>query len=130
MVTLISRTVVLATALFYAGTNCMLQNADQIIGQWKGEHNGKSLRIEIYRNNHNSYTGRLLPEKGDADKSATIILSALQYHDTKGQYLGTMTPPEAGITLSAVATMVQQDLLQITAKKLLMSKTILLKRIN
>jgi len=94
-----------------------------ITGLWKDD--GKeNIKIEIYYAKDGAYYGR------DADNKQKVVLKKLVYDADKKQYKGTMHPPDANIELNATLTQISPDKIKITVRKLLLTKTMYISRIQ
>ncbi|SDG73408.1 DUF2147 domain-containing protein [Chitinophaga filiformis] len=118
------------SACFFAGTPAFCQIKVNITGNWKIEAKDKPAEIEIYPAKDDAYYGKIINDNNVPSKNGTIVLKALKYDKADQAFKGTMRPPDADVDLNVTVSPVDKDRLKMTARKLLVSKTIYLTRIK
>jgi uncharacterized protein (DUF2147 family) len=106
------------------------QNAHAILGKWKNLDEGKAMQLEIYLAQDDKYYGKIINDNNQPSKNGTIALKALQYDAAMGSYKGTMQPPDSKMEINITATLLGNNKLKMVGKKLFMSKTFYLQRIQ
>lgn len=109
--------------LLIALANDAIAQGKSITGLWKDEDK-QGVKIQIYHANDGAYYGKAV------DSSGKIVLKKLIYNSLKKQYKGTMHPPNANIELNATLTQISADRIKITVRKLLLTKTMYISRIQ
>ncbi|SHM95431.1 DUF2147 domain-containing protein [Chitinophaga sp. CF418] len=118
------------TACFFAGTPAFCQIRVNLTGNWKIEVKDKPVEIEIYPAKDDTYYGKVINDNNTPSKNGTIVLKALKYNKADQVFKGIMRPADADIDLNVTVYPVDKDRLKMTAKKLLVSKTVYLTRIK
>lgn len=94
-----------------------------ILGLWKGEDK-QEIKIQIYYAKDGAYYGKT------SDGKEKIVLKRMIYDTLKKHYKGTMHPPDANIELNATLIQIGPNKLKITVRKLLLTKTMYISRIQ
>jgi uncharacterized cupredoxin-like copper-binding protein len=116
---------------FFMGSQVLYaQNAHDILGKWKNLDEGKAMQMEIYLAQDGKYYGKIINDNNQPSKNGTIALKALQYDAPTASYKGTMQPPDSKMEIQITATLVGNNKLKMVGKKLFMSKTFYLQRIQ
>lgn len=128
-------TTLLQTLFFFISMTPMqentgIQNNTDITGKWITEEKDKTAQIEIYLSKDGKYYGKVINNIKNPANNGRIMLKELVYNEKTKTYTGTMLPPDAGIELNVTITLESKDRLKIVARKLVMRKTMYLKRIS
>jgi hypothetical protein len=92
------------------------QPTKEIVGSWNSEDQNLKTLI-IYKGTNNLYYG-----KNEAGK---IILKDLKYDEKSESFIGSMTPPDAKIELTATVTLLENGNLKVEASKFIMKTTMI-----
>jgi uncharacterized protein (DUF2147 family) len=116
---------------FFMGSQVLYaQNAHAILGKWKNLDEGKAMQLEIYLAQDGKYYGKVINDNDQPSKNGTIALKALQYDAAMGSYKGTMSPPDANMDIHVTLSLQNVNKLKMVGKKLFISKTFYLQRIQ
>ncbi len=116
---------------FFMGSQVLYaQNVHAILGKWKNLDEGKAMQLEIYLGQDGYYYGKIINDNNQPSKNGTIALKTLQYDAAMGSYKGAMQPPDSKMEINITATLLGNNKLKMVGKKLFMSKTFYLQRIQ
>jgi hypothetical protein len=121
--------IILTTAALLCMLALRAQTASTIIGQWKDEKE-PDRQMEFYLEKDGLYYAKTINSKKKELVNGQVLVKKLKYDEASKTFKGTMSPPDANLELNATVTIVSNDKLKIVAKKLVMSKTIHLVRLN
>jgi hypothetical protein len=99
-----------------------------IVGLWQSDDNKQIALMEIIKGADSSFYGKPVGDSGQADGGAA--LRQLRYNSATKKYTGKMSPPGTSITMDVTIVLEGKDVLRLTAKKMLLTKKILLRRIK
>lgn len=128
MVLQYAKTLIIFILLQFFAALAPAQTAASIIGKWKGEDKPNN-HIAISLHPDGMYYGILVYEEGKTTNLGKKILNHLKYDAEKNIFKGTMSPPDANITLNITLSIVDNKKLKLTAKKLFLTKTLYFLRI-
>lgn len=117
-------------ALLFVSTSIFCQTAGSITGNWKSEIKDKPLAMEIYMAADNAYYGKVINDSSSPSQNGRITLKKLEYDIPSQTFKGTMRPPDADIELAVTVAIIDKDRLKLTAKKMLITRTVYLTRIK
>jgi uncharacterized protein (DUF2147 family) len=106
------------------------QTGNTIVGKWKAEEDDKALQMEIYLAKDGRYYGKVINDNGQDSKNGKLVLKELKYNEQGKTYKGYMKVPDGNMELNVTLTLMSNDRLRMTGKKLIMSKTFYLLRIK
>jgi hypothetical protein len=113
-----------------APTMSVTTDKNDIAGVWKTEEKDKDVEFEIYLANDYKFYGKVVKNTKTPGNNGRIALKELVYNERERTYTGTMQPPDATIELNVSVTLESKNRLKIVARKLLMRKTMYLKRLR
>lgn len=120
-----------AAIFFYLfSVTSFAQSPHAIIGKWKPEEKDKQMEMEIYLAKDGKYYGKRINDKSSNSGNGTLIMKSLSYDAGSKTYKGTMSPPDAGISLNVTLSLASADSIKIVARKLVMKKVFYLVRIK
>lgn len=100
-----------------------------ISGDWENEDSEKQVQMKIYKASDGLLYGQITDDKTSSTVNGKMILKALRWNEESKTFTGKMQPPHTGIELNITVTQLTNNRMKIVAKKLMMTKTMYLKRI-
>lgn len=99
-------------------------------GEWKGSTERGDIKVKIMQDSDSSYYGIVMEDANNSKNKGKLMLKEVVFNKKEKCYSGKMMPPDIDLQLNVIITQHSPGQLKMVARRLFMSKTILLSRIN
>jgi Uncharacterized protein conserved in bacteria (DUF2147) len=118
-----NRVAALVAILLLCATHGFAQtNEAQFVGFWLAKEANEST-IELYKGPDGALYGKVTASK-KPENVGKVLFAKGKYEANKQRYVGTITPPENGLTLNCHLYLTSDQRIKVVASKFLLTKTI------